>query len=113
MGAAIATAISYFVFNILVSLRLFRKARIHPFNLNYIKCLVIGFVLIFLFQFFNLGTFNSWNSIPIIISFIFIYYILILFSKIFDNEDVKLFLALEKKIGFKLVIIKKILKKFL
>ena len=112
-GAAIATAISYFVINILNSLRLYLKAEIHPFNWNYAKVLVISFVLLGLIQGLQLRALSIWYSLPILIAFLFTYSFLILLSRSIDREDVELILAIEKKIGVDLRIVKKVLKRFI
>ena len=41
-GAAMATATSYFVGNVLKSLKLYQKTKIHPFSGNYMKPLIIN-----------------------------------------------------------------------
>lgn len=45
-GAAVATAISYLVGNILSSLWLYKKSRIHPFKQDYLTALSVSFMLI-------------------------------------------------------------------
>lgn len=45
-GAAVATAISYLVGNILSSLWLYEKSRIHPFKQDYLTALSVSFMLI-------------------------------------------------------------------
>ena len=111
-GAAIATATSYFVGNSLSSLRLYQKTKIHPFSWNYVKPLAISFVLLGLIQSLHLRVPNIWYVIPVLGVFLGIYFFFVLLSRSVDKEDVELLLAIEKKLGVDLKVIKKILKRF-
>ncbi|XRP97077.1 flippase [Methanocaldococcus sp. 16A] len=111
-GAAIATAISYFVGNVLNSLKLYKETKIHPFSWNYVKPLVISFVLLGLIQSLHLKVPSIWYAIPVLTVFLGVYFFLVLLSRSVDKEDVKLFLEIEKKLEVDLKIIKKILRKF-
>lgn len=111
-GAAIATAVSYFISNALKSLRLYQKTSIHPFTRNYVKSLVISFGLLALIQSLHLKVPRIWHAVPVLVVFLGVYFILVLLSKSVDKEDVELFLIIEKKLGFNLGIIKKILMRF-
>lgn len=111
-GAAIATATSYFLGNVLNSLRLYQKTKIHPFSWNYVKPLIISFILLGLIRSLNLKVPSIWHAVPVLVVFLGVYFFLILISRSIDKEDVELLLAIEKKLGIDLEIIKKILKKF-
>ena len=111
-GAAVATATSYFMGNILSSIRLYQKTKIHPFSWNYVKPLVISFILLGLIQSLHLKVPNIWYAVPILIVFLAIYFFLVLLSKSVDKEDIELFLAIEKRLGVDLGIIKRILRMF-
>jgi len=111
-GAAIATAISYFTRNILSSLRLYQKSKIHPFSWNYVKPLAISLVLLGLIQSLHLRISSIWYAIPVLIIFLGVYFFLVLLSRSLDKEDVELLLAVEKRLGVNLGVIKKILKRF-
>ncbi|NJE06960.1 flippase [Thermococcus sp. M39] len=112
VGAAIATAVSYFVANVFRSFWLYQKTKIHPFSWNYVKPLVISFVLLGLIQSLHLRVSSIWYAIPILVVFLAVYFFLVLLSRSVDKEDVELFLAIERKLGIDLGIIKKILKRF-
>jgi len=112
-GAAIATTLSYFVVNILNSLKLYQKISIHPFSKNYIKSLIISLVLLGLIQNLQLKVLSVWYAVPILIVFLIIYLFLILLSRSVDKEDIELILTLEKRTGINLKVIKKVLKKFI
>ncbi|RLI00468.1 flippase, partial [Candidatus Bathyarchaeota archaeon] len=111
-GAAMATATSYFVGNVLKSLKLYQKTKIHPFSGNYMKPLIISFVLLGLIQSLHLRVPNMWYAILVLVVFLGGYFFLVLLSRSVDKEDVELLLAIEKGLGIDLGIIKKILKKF-
>jgi len=111
-GAAMATAVSYLVANILNSWRLYQKTKIHPFSWNYVKPLAISFVLLGLIQSLHLRVPNIWYAIPILVVFLGVYFFLVLLSRSVDKEDVELLLAIEKRLGLNLEAIKKILRRF-
>jgi len=112
VGAALATAVSYFVANVFRSFWLYQKTRIHPFSWNYVKPLVISFVLLGLIQSLHLRVPNIWYAIPILIIFFAVYFFLVLLSRSVDKEDVELFLAIEQKLEVDVKIIKKVLRRF-
>ncbi|AIF70345.1 polysaccharide biosynthesis protein [Palaeococcus pacificus DY20341] len=111
-GAAVATAVSYFISNVLNSFRLYRRTKIHPFSWNYVKPLVISFVLLGLIQSLHLRVPSIWYAILILAVFLLIYFFLVLLSKSIDKEDIELFLAIEKKLGVDSGIIKRVLRRF-
>ncbi|NJE12845.1 flippase [Thermococcus sp. LS2] len=111
-GAAIATAVSYFVANVLNSWRLYQKTRIHPFSWNYVKPLVISFSFLLFLQSLKLRITSIWYAMLILAVFLLVCFFLVLLSKSIDKEDIELFLAIEKKLGIEIRIIKKILRRF-
>lgn len=111
-GAAVASLISYVIGNVLNSLRLYQKSRIHPFSWNYTKLLIISFVLLIILQKLSSKIVNMWYIILILVIFLLIYFFLVLLSRSVDREDIDLLLAIEKKLGIDLRIVKKVLKKF-
>ncbi|NJE62098.1 flippase [Thermococcus sp. 21S7] len=111
-GAAIATTASYFVTNVLNSLRLYQKTRIHPFGWSYLKSLVIGFVLLGLVMGLHLRVSSIWYAVPILVVFTGMYLILVLLSRSIDMEDVELLLVIEKRVGVDLKVVKRILERF-
>ena len=112
VGAAIATAVSYFVANVFRSYWLYRRTGIHPFSWNYVKPLTISFVLIGVLKWINLGVKNIWHAIPVLVAFFGVYALLVLLSKSIDREDVELLLVVEKRMGINLGWIEKILRRF-
>jgi len=112
-GAAVATTTSYVIGNILNSLRLYQRTKIHPFSWNYVKPLIISFVLLGIVKSMHLKVHSIWYAILILIVFLVVYFLLVLLSKSVDKEDVELLLAIEKRLGINLEIIKKALRKFI
>jgi O-antigen/teichoic acid export membrane protein len=112
VGAAIATTTSYFVGNVFASCWLYNITKVHPFSWNYVKPLVISFTLLILIKAINLNLPNIWYAIPILVIFFFVYFLLILFSKSIDREDVELLIAIERRLGIDLKLLKKILNRF-
>ena len=111
-GAAVATAVSYFIYNVLSSLRLYQKEKIHPFGRNYVKLLLISFVLLELIEGLQLRIPSIWYAVPVLAVFLGVYFLLVLLSRSVDKEDVELLLVVEKKLGVDLRTLKKILKRF-
>ncbi len=111
-GAAVATAVSYFIANVLMSLRLYQKTSIHPFSQSYLKPLIITFVSLAIIRSLPLRVPSIWEALPILAVFLGVYFFLVLLSRSVDKEDVELLLAVEKKLGVNLGIIKKVLGKF-
>ncbi|MBE8540561.1 oligosaccharide flippase family protein [Geoglobus acetivorans] len=109
-GAAVATAVSYLVANILNSWKLYQKTKIHPFSWNYVKSLAISFVLLGLLQSLQLKVPNIWYAVLILVVFLILYLLLVLLSKSIDKEDIDLLASIEKKLGVNLKIIKIIRK---
>ncbi|MCD6514219.1 MAG: flippase [Candidatus Odinarchaeota archaeon] len=112
LGASVATAISCFVTNNLRLYWLYRETSIHPFNVNYLKTLGIAFSLLLLIKLLPLNITSIQIAIPVLASFLAIYFLLILFSKSIDTEDVALLLTVEKKLGLKFKLIERFIKKF-
>jgi len=113
-GAAIASLSSYCITNILNSTKLYKLYNIHPFTRNYLKSISVGVILLSLIYFFTLHLKVELWMIPIfLIVFLFSYFVLLLVVKSFDKADMAMFLAMEKKIGIDLKIVKKVLRRFI
>ncbi|XRO75838.1 flippase [Methanocaldococcus sp. 28A] len=112
-GAAIATAISYFTTNVLNSLRLYQKAKVHPFSRNYIKVVVISLIMSGFVWILHFKMLNILYASLVLIAFLIVYLLLLLLSKSIDKEDIDLLLAIERKIGINLSILKKVLQRFI
>ena len=111
MGAAFASLSSYCVVNCLNSVHLYRVSAIHPFTRNYVKAVVVSVGLLGLYVFNNVG-----QSVVMLflffLLFVSVYGGLLLVTKSFDKEDVTMLLAVEKRIGVDLKVIKKMVRRF-
>ena len=111
-GAAAATAVSYFVTNALNSLRLYQKVKLHPFGRSYVKTLVTGVSLLVLVLVADVGTSDIVYAFVVLAIITGVFFVLVLFSRSIDREDVELLLAVERKLGIDMEMIKKILRRF-
>lgn len=103
----------YFVANVFRSLKLYQRTKIHPFSWNYVKPLIISFLLLGAVQQMKLRVSNIWEVIGILTAFLTLYFGLVLLSKSIDREDVELLLAIERKLRINLELLKRILKRFI
>jgi len=111
IGASIATAVSYLSANILNSIKLYKKTKIHPFNKNYIKSLIICFILLFVVKVLLLNiSVGIIFSFSILVIFLIFYYSALLLTKCFDSEDIDLLSSICKKIGINIKILEKLIK---
>ncbi|ASJ01304.1 flippase [Thermococcus gorgonarius] len=112
VGAAVATAVSYFIANVFRSYWLYRMTGIHPFSWSYVKPLAIGFVLLGAIKWLSPNVPNIWYAFLVLLVFMGVYAVLVLLSRSIDKEDIELLLAVEKKLGIDLGVIKRFLKRF-
>jgi O-antigen/teichoic acid export membrane protein len=115
-GAAIASAISLTTGNILASTELYLLSKTHPFTKNYLKPVVISIMLVTVIYTLVQNIFDVlsiWMLITFFILFLVVYGLSMLFTKSFDNEDIMILLAIEKRLGVDVTPIKKILRKFI
>jgi O-antigen/teichoic acid export membrane protein len=114
-GAAIASAIALTTGNVLASIELYLISKTHPFTKNYLKPVVISILLVIVIYILVRNIFDVlsvWMLITFFILFLVVYGLSMLFTRSFDDEDVMLLLAIEKRVGVDFGPIKKILKRF-
>ena len=113
-GAAIASMVSYFAINAFRSTMLYRISGIHPFTWNYLKPLIASGIVISIIYVIasNLLTVEYWMLPLFFILFLVIYGLCLLLTKSFDDEDIRLLLAIERRTGVDATPIKSILRKF-
>ena len=113
-GAALASAITYGIGNVLVSLKLYRDYGMHPFTKNYVKPAVLS-VSTALLTYYLARNFIGVSGLMLLAAFLFfaaIYAISLLVTKSFDKEDIMLLLSIESKLGINLSWLKNVLRKF-
>ncbi len=113
-GAAIGSAVSLTVINIVRSFWLYRLTRIHPFSRNLLKPLAISIIMALLILLIS-GIFLdvTYWMIPIaFVVFCIIYLLAMLFSRSFDKEDIALLQIIEKGSGINTAPLKRFLGRF-
>jgi O-antigen/teichoic acid export membrane protein len=114
VGAAIATASSLGLSNILLSTKLYLSSGIHPFTKNYLKPIIASCILISLIYGLSktFFTITFWHLPILFVIFIFAYGLSLLLTKSFDKEDIQMLLIIEKRTGIDVAPIKRLLKRF-
>ncbi len=113
-GAALASAITYGISNVLVTLKLYRDYGIHPFTKNYVKPAVLS-VSTALLTYWIARNFIKVSGLMLLAAFLFfaaIYALSLLVTKSFDKEDIMLLLSIESRLGVNLSWLKNILRRF-
>jgi O-antigen/teichoic acid export membrane protein len=114
-GAAIASLISYLAMNVFCSVKLYQFSRIQPFTKSYLKPVIAsgGIIAIIYVLTRSLLIVSYWMLPIIFILFLVIYGLCLVLTKSFDEEDIRLLLAIEKRVGVNMGPVKRILRKFL
>jgi len=110
VGAAIASASSFALIEVYMTVKMYHFLKIHPFTNVYLRFTIISSLLISLFYFIkNLFFTTFWTMVALYSFFLLIYIISILYTKSLDKEDIKILIEIVKNngIGFSY---KKILK---
>jgi O-antigen/teichoic acid export membrane protein len=115
VGAAIATGISLTSITVIKSIKLFKLSGIHVFRPHIIKPTILTSLIAVLIA-IPLGRFITVNLIGLGIFFILftaIFFLIMILSKSFSNEDIRIILLIEKRTGLNFTRTKRILKRFL
>ena len=116
-GAALSTMISIIIINIYNTSYLYYISKIHPFRKNFIIPVIISVTVLSVFYYFIVDL--KLDNLPLIFKIVFcfmlimFYFIIILVSKSYDEEDLQLLLLIERKIGIRFNTLRKIIKKFM
>lgn len=101
-GASIATAVSIVVGKVLNTLQIYHHTKIHPFTKKYLKIIAISVMFILLLSYNSTPISNPmWIDTIIIAAYLLTYIIIIILTKCLSEEDLKMFIILEKKFGLK------------
>jgi len=111
-GASLATSISYITANILRSFWLYREVKIHPLRWDYLKLIIISFVLLGIIHSLHLEFQSILYVIITLIIFLSIYILIALLSGCINIEDIELLLLIKERIGINLRIFRKLLDGF-
>jgi O-antigen/teichoic acid export membrane protein len=114
-GAAIASMVSLVSINLVKYWKLYSLVKAQPLSKNLLKPTLASLALVFLFQliFGNFVTVVWWMLPLLFILYYVIYGLAILLTKSFDKEDISMLLAIEKRAGVNLSLIKRILRRFI
>jgi O-antigen/teichoic acid export membrane protein len=114
VGAAIASAVSLILVDIILTIKVYSLCRAQPLSKNLLKPVIVSIILVFLFQ-FTIGSFvnvTSWMLPLLFILYYVIYGIATVLTQSFDQEDIALLLEIEKRSGINAEPIKRILRRF-
>jgi O-antigen/teichoic acid export membrane protein len=115
IGASIATAISINFHCIIRQMKVYSILKINPISKNYLKPTIISISLI-LIIWYLIGSYlivTYWMLPLIFIFIVIVIFLSVLFTRSLEQEDIMMFLDIEKRIGINLAPIKKLLGKFL
>ncbi|MCK4365592.1 MAG: flippase [Thermoplasmatales archaeon] len=115
IGAAIAFVATYAFISITKTLKMYSLGKIIPFGPNLIKptLLLVAIIVPFYFIFNQYIPVQWWSLIILFMLTFGICIMSVLLTKSLDDEDLKMFNAIEQKTGIKTTRIKKLIKKFL
>ena len=103
IGAAIASAISLTVINMIKSAQIFHMHKIHPFTKNYLKPVVTSTTLIFVIYLFVKHLFSVpisiWTLILLLLLFLAAYSVCLVITRSFDREDIMMIQEMGKVVG--------------
>jgi O-antigen/teichoic acid export membrane protein len=113
VGAAIASAISFSLIEILMTIKLYTIFGIHPFTKTYLRLSFLSISLIFIFYIAkNFFAATLWTLLAFFSLFLLVYILMMLFARTFEEEDIMMMLAIEKRLGINLSPIKRFLDRF-
>jgi len=115
VGASIATAISLVLHCVIRHVKVHTLLKVNPITKNLLKTVIISAFLILLISFLTKSYLDivSWMLPLLLILFYVIYFLVMLFSRSFDQEDITMLLEIENKTGLNFIKVKRLIKKFL
>ena len=115
VGAAIASVVAITSINLIRCWKLYSRTKAQPLSKNLIKPTLASLALVFLIYGVSIEiiTVTFWMLPLLFILYYAIYGSAILLTKSFDQEDITILLAIEKRTGINAAPIKKFLNKFL
>ncbi len=115
MGAAIATAVSFILSNILASIQVYLFSGIHPFKKHYLKPAILSIILslIIFTAIVNVVARNHLIILHLGVMFLLITLLSILITKSVERNDIMIMQAIGSKVGINPSVIERKLKKFI
>ena len=112
LGAAITSASSFAVVEVIMTAKLYTTSGIHPFTKIYSRLTILSILLFSIFYIvINSFAATFWMLLVIFPLFLIIYGLLMLFTRTFNEEDLMIMLTIEKKLGLNFSSVKKFLKR--
>lgn len=109
-GAAIASATSFTLIEVYMTLKLYQFLTIHPFTKIYLQFIILTILLVSIFYTFrNLFVQTLWTITAFYALFLVTYVTSILCTKTLDKEDTKILIQIERKIAANFPAIKRML----
>jgi len=115
-GAAVATAISIIIVNALGFAEVYMIKHIHPLKLNYFKIFfsaIVSALVVYVATKTFFGTPTIYILIIMFILYMIVYFVLLLISKTFEQEDVVIMKAMEEKSGIRSEWVRNVIGRFL
>jgi O-antigen/teichoic acid export membrane protein len=114
VGAAIASAISVVVAEVICSVWLYSLTKAQPFSKNLLKPFTASLLAVAVVYFAATSLFNvAFWMLPVFFAvFCLIYVLAVIFTKSFDREDIIMLLTMEKKAGINATPVKRFLGRF-
>lgn len=114
VGASVASVVSKTSINLILCWKVYSISKAQPFSKNLMKPTAVSIIIIFLIYFaFGSHITSLWILSVLFILYYAIYGLAVLFTKSFDQGDIEMLLAMEKRAGVKVTPVKRVLKKFL
>lgn len=113
VGAAVASTVSFGTVTVLKSAQIFLMYRLHPFTLNYLKPTVASVVAVSAIYLAVSPVHIVWMLIPLFIVFIGVHGLSLIVTSSLDEEDILMFLEIERMTGIDVSSMKRILKRFI
>lgn len=114
VGAAIASAASFAIVEVMMTVKLYTASRIHPFTRTYSRLTILSILVISIFYVIK-NLFDATFCMMLIVFslFLLVYGLSILFTRTFDEEDMIIMMAMEKRLGTDFSSVKRFLKRFI
>jgi len=115
-GAAVATAISIIIVNALGFAEVYMVKHIHPLKLNYFKIFfsaIVSALVVYVATKTFFGTPTIYILIIMFILYMIVYFVLLLISKTFEQEDVVIMKAMEERSGIRSEWVRNVIGRFL
>jgi O-antigen/teichoic acid export membrane protein len=115
VGAALATTLSLVILNAFMSSKCYLSYRIHPFTRKYLTPILVSIpvvIAIYLAVTLLVGLESVLLLPSFFIVFLIVYFLSVLLTKGFDQEDLDMIASIERRLGFDFKNLKRMLKKF-